>query len=188
MAERDETFLSRWSRLKRTEAEQTADRAEKREAPEQPAPQTSTPACEPVDEPADPNADLPPIDSLDKDSDYSAFMRSEVAPELRKRALARLWRSDPVFANLDGLVEYGEDYALPFRKPLLVATAYQVGRGMVESVLRDPALPQTGDPAQIEAARSRGPDPDATADDLSGANREAADPPAAAGPVSEKND
>src|SRR3546814_6644375 len=54
------------------------------------APDTDSPA-----EVEDPNADLPPIESLDKDSDYTAFLRAGVAPELRKQALGKLWRSDP---------------------------------------------------------------------------------------------
>lgn len=115
----------------------------------------------------DPNADLPPIESLDKHSDYTAFLRPGVAPELRNQALAKLWRSDPVFANLDGLLEYGEDFSLPFKNPTAVATLYQVGKGMVEAVLDEspptdaaaaeetdakPIAPESTEPAQSDSA------------------------------------
>src|SRR3546814_9494628 len=60
-----------------------------------PAAAAGEPDIAPLAEAKDPNADLPPIESLDKDSDYTAFLRAGVAPELRKQALGKLWRSDP---------------------------------------------------------------------------------------------
>ena len=60
------------------------------------------------------------------------FLRKGVPAELRKQALRKLWRSDPVLANFDGLVEYGEDYTKIGTAKQLVRTAYQVGRGMLE--------------------------------------------------------
>src|SRR3546814_6384088 len=43
---------------------------------------------------------------------------------------------DPVFANMDGLIEYGEDYSLPFKAHAgkVVATLYRVGEGMPAAV------------------------------------------------------
>ena len=78
----------------------------------------------------DPVKDLPPVDSLDRDSDYRAFMRPGVPEELRNQALRKLWASDPVYANLDGLLEYGENFAEPFDKISTVATLYRVLEGM----------------------------------------------------------
>lgn len=145
MAER-EGFLARWARLKGGEREASAAAAQEA-APVNPPPATPDLTAEPVaasaEVPADPNADLPPIDSLDRYSDYTAFMRAGVAPELRKQALAKLWRSDPVFANLDGLLEYGEDYFLRFKTPPLVATLYQVGKGMVAPAVQESPAVET---------------------------------------------
>src|SRR3546814_11426370 len=46
-------------------------------------------------------------------------------------ALQRLWRLDPVFANLDGLLEYGEDYTDAATVAENLKTAYRVGRGFM---------------------------------------------------------
>lgn len=50
--------------------------------------------------------ELPDIDSLDGESDFSVFMRDGVPEDLRRLALRKLWASDPVYANLDGLNDY----------------------------------------------------------------------------------
>jgi hypothetical protein len=58
-------------------------------------------------------------------------LRSEVPLDVRRRALRRLWASDPIFSAPDGLQDYAGDYtdkalALP---SALLATAYKIGRG-----------------------------------------------------------
>ena len=60
--------------------------------------------------PIDP-ADLPDIESLDKTSDFRAFLQDGVPPELRRLALRKLWRINPLFAELDGLNDYDGDYS-----------------------------------------------------------------------------
>jgi hypothetical protein len=116
-------FLARWSRLKQAER----DKASRQDpAPPDPA------AVDSAEPPADPPEDLPALESLTKDSDFRAFMRPGVPEELRNQALRKLWGSDPVYANLDGLLEYGEDFAAPFRMAGVVATVYRVLEGMPE--------------------------------------------------------
>jgi hypothetical protein len=117
-------FLARWSRLKQAER----DKALRRD-PAQPVPAASADSPESL---ADPLEDLPALESLTKDSDFRAFMRPGVPEELRNQALRKLWGSDPVYANLDGLLEYGEDFAAPFRMAGVVATVYRVLEGMPE--------------------------------------------------------
>ncbi len=73
------------------------------------------------------------FDALDFSSDYTRFMKQGVPDEIRNRALAKLWRSDPILANLDGLVEYADDYtdaAVAFA-PGALKTAYKVGQGFL---------------------------------------------------------
>ena len=53
---------------------------------------------------------LPPIGSLDADSDYTVFMQEGVPDALRLQALSKLWRSHPVIAAGDDLTDYGDDY------------------------------------------------------------------------------
>lgn len=69
-------------------------------------------ATQEADEAAAPpaEADLPDVDSLDYESDYRGFMAEGVSEDLRNRALRRLWRSNPVLANVDGLNDYDEDF------------------------------------------------------------------------------
>ena len=53
--------------------------------------------------------ELPSIESLTYDSDFSVFMAPSVPAEIRRRALRRLW-SFPVFNQTDGLANYAGDY------------------------------------------------------------------------------
>jgi len=103
MDERDEGFVSRWSRRK------TASQV----PPEPVAPQATTPASLPPQAETDiappTDADMPPLDSLGEDSDYSGFMSPKVSEELRSLALRKLFHL-PQFNVTDGLNDYDEDY------------------------------------------------------------------------------
>jgi len=55
-------------------------------------------------------ASLPDIETLTDQSDFSGFLKKGVPEELKKMALRKLWRSNPIFANLDGLNDYDEDF------------------------------------------------------------------------------
>ena len=52
--------------------------------------------------------DLPDVDALNKDSDFSLFMREGTPEHLKKIALRKLFNSDPAFSVLDGLNDYDE--------------------------------------------------------------------------------
>jgi hypothetical protein len=105
-----ESILRRWSRRKQEAAQETR-------AAEQAAPidiEDSLGTAVPIEteaesSPALTDADMPPIESLDEDSDYSAFMSEGVSDELRNLALRKLFKA-PVFNIRDGLDEYDEDY------------------------------------------------------------------------------
>lgn len=132
MADPD-AFLARWSRLKRraSRSAQPQDAA--------PAPPPVAAAEAPPAQPSKPVPELPPIESLGKDSDYTVFMRADVPDVVRNQALRKLWQSDPVFANLDGLVEYGEDFGAAFKLGGAVATVYRVLEGMPGLAQEKPA-------------------------------------------------
>jgi len=91
MAHENETFLGRWSRLKREE------RSEEKKLPEKA--ETEAPP-------------LPPAEELTPESDFTPFMRSDVEPGLRQQALRTLFR-DPRFNVMDGLDVYIDDYSKP---------------------------------------------------------------------------
>mgnify|MGYP001818236067 CR=1 FL=1 len=123
----EEDFLSRWSRRKRSVAEETP-------AVEAGPVQTSEPLDEPESEEDEAELlerlGLPVPETLKEGDDFSGFMQAGVPQFLRKRALRVLWRSNPVLANLDGLNDYDDDFrTLGVGK--VVRTAYEVGKGMV---------------------------------------------------------
>ncbi|WP_170608249.1 DUF3306 domain-containing protein [Ruegeria arenilitoris] len=77
---------------------------------------------------------LPDPDALEPGDDVSGFMSKAVPDRLRQRALRRLWRLNPVLANVDGLVEYGEDYTDAACVIENLQTAYRVGKGMLAHI------------------------------------------------------
>lgn len=77
---------------------------------------------------------LPDPDTLCADDNISAFMDQLVPDRLRRRALRRFWRLNPVLANVDGLVDYGEDYTDSATVIENLQTAYQVGKGMLSHI------------------------------------------------------
>jgi hypothetical protein len=56
--------------------------------------------------------ELPPIESLGEDSDYGAFLASDVPADLQRKALRKLFRS-PKFNVRDGLDDYDLDFSSP---------------------------------------------------------------------------
>ena len=56
--------------------------------------------------------ELPPIESLGEDSDYSAFLGSDVPADLQRKALRKLFQS-PKFNVRDGLDDYDLDFSSP---------------------------------------------------------------------------
>ena len=77
---------------------------------------------------------LPDPDTLRKGDDFAAFMARAVPLHLRNRALRKLWRSDPVLACLDGLNDYDADYLTGSTGQGVIATSYQVGKGLLAHV------------------------------------------------------
>ena len=95
------SIFSRWAERKAQVAK------EKQQSPEQPAPTARTlPPAEQAQEELIP---LPPLESLDENSDYRGFLDSRVSEDLHRLALRKLFHS-PRFQILDGLNDYDEDY------------------------------------------------------------------------------
>lgn len=115
-----ENFVSRWSRLKQ-QAETASDTESAKASPE-----PSSAAAAPV------QVELPPVESLTMESDFSVFMRPEVDESLRRTALRKLLR-DPHFNVMDGLDTYIDDYGKP--DPIPAAMMSQLA--FVKRMLRD---------------------------------------------------
>ena len=77
---------------------------------------------------------LPDPETLKMGDDFSVFMSKAIPDRLRRRALRTLWRSNPVLANVDMLVDYGEDFTDSATVVENMQTAYQVGKGMLKHV------------------------------------------------------
>lgn len=159
----EDRFLSRWSRMKARarggRASEPAERPrpdpaatawrphepsdlaelepEAAESAARETDQTSGRPDDPVDEAAvlaEWPEDLPHPDELDSESDYSRFFSPEVSEAVRNIALRRLWRSNPLYANVDGLVDYGEDFTDAATVIAGMKSAYQVGKGYAREI------------------------------------------------------
>lgn len=78
--------------------------------------------------------ELPDPDVLVQGDDFSVFLAKAVPEHLRRRALRKLWLSNPVLANVDALVDYGEDFTDSAVVVKGMQTSYQVGKGMLEHI------------------------------------------------------
>ncbi len=132
MSSEDKSRLARWADRK-TAARRRRGGAAPRVAEEQaavPAPPRQDAKAEAEDTaPAPSLPELPDIDSLTADSDFSAFMKAGVPAELRRLALRKLWASDPAFNIIDEMVEYGEDYTNAATVVAGMKSAWEAGRG-----------------------------------------------------------
>ena len=72
------------------------------------------------------------LDTIDEESDLSIFMKAGVPEALKKQALSILWRSNPVFANVDGLNDYDEDFGSSDLILKTFKSAYQAGKGYLQ--------------------------------------------------------
>jgi hypothetical protein len=128
----DGTFLSRWSRRKLDDKRQTEPlmQIESLDSEQPPVslntitPRDSNGALLPVteveqlageqgeklkDTPDLTDEDMPPVESLDENSDYSGFMSPGVSDKLRKLALRKLFAGKG-FNVRDGLDDYDDDF------------------------------------------------------------------------------
>lgn len=174
MDDRKEGALSRWSRLKHESAASKNTATEKEEAAATAAAAQAEVAQTPVTrgearpiaasavqierndapQPTDDGASaeiekLPDIETLTYESNFAAFLAKTVPAALQRRALAKLWRSDPVLANLDGLNDYEDDYRFvvesgsPLRKLLEPESPAEMAIEREQRLPRRRSLPES---------------------------------------------
>ena len=78
--------------------------------------------------------DLPNPEEMQQGDDFSVFLSKAVPERIRRKALRKLWLTNPVLANVDELVDYGEDFTDSAMAVEAIQTTYQVGKGMLEHV------------------------------------------------------
>jgi hypothetical protein len=139
MAE-DRDFLSRWSQRKADARDGRLDEgADVEIAALEPGEEVGTGGPAPqvgAEDGADPEEPAVPeelrgidIDSLGYDADFTVFMKAGVPEALRRKALRRLWRTNPVLACLDGLNDYEEDFTDAAVAVKGLESAYRIGKG-----------------------------------------------------------
>lgn len=144
-----ESFLGRWSRRKLDDEEaRAAEEALPDDPSSEPEPAEAEFAKPEAAESAEPHpTELIDIETLDYSSDFTQFMAKGVPVAVKRRALRKLWTSNPVLANLDGLNDY-EDIVKTFGIKEIGNTAWKVGRGF----LTDEDLGLTKSKDEVEAA------------------------------------
>lgn len=153
MAGDGKEFLSRWSRLKR-------------EAREQPAP---LPAAAPKTDGVP--RQLPPLEELDFDSDFRAFLDAKVDESLRRAALKKLF-NDPRFNVMDGLDVYIDDYGKPDPLPEGMLERLAQWQNMLAARAQDQAEENAATPGGVAG------EPPGSSGQLDGATVAASLPPA----------
>lgn len=185
-----EPFLRRWSRLK-ADSEARPDEVsvpevvpgsgaagqdENSQGPEDPA------ELPPGDE------DMPPLESLDENSDFSGFMSPRVSAALRKQALRKLFRS-PKFNVISELDDYIDDYrSYPALGDILTSDMKHAAARLLEKQLAADAADavEAGEAGLLAGSDTDRPDP--PADSAAPATDAAAEDSTAAGDGGEKDD
>ena len=144
--EKETGFLDRWSARKRGVAAETSagDFATDGPGTEEP----DLPEDERTDEEILADAGLKDPDLLEQGDDFSAYLKSALPDRIKKRVLRKLWVSNPVLANLDGLCDYDDDFTDAAMVVPDMKTLYQVGKGMFREVLEDDAEADETAPAE----------------------------------------
>jgi len=73
--------------------------------------------------------ELPPLESLSKDSDFTPFMADKIPEFIRRRALRMLWRSHPAIKFVDGLDDYDENFRIIDKLITAADSTYEAGKG-----------------------------------------------------------
>ncbi len=166
MDEEHESPLARWSRLKRrsggTRSGRRGGAAPVTVAnvdpgfPAASVPEGGVPAVAPgEDTPAGEDAakDLPPIDGLDKDSDYTPFLGDGVPEKLARAAMRKLWRSDSIFAFRDGLDDYDEDFTI--KETIVKAVTSKAGKAKAKAKAKTKTKAKTKAKAKAKKAKGK---------------------------------
>lgn len=183
MTDEGETFLARWSKRKtQARTEETAAEIPKPALAHDVTHSTGTAESE-ADEV--PPHDLPPIDSIDANTDLTPWLRKNVPEAWKRAALSRVWATDPAISEFVGLADYAWDWNAPDGVPgfgplragdnVAELLAQVIGErpqakpdeGIEE---RPAALDETENEAPVAAAADPGDLPEIASDDFASPN------------------
>ncbi|HUJ88212.1 MAG TPA: DUF3306 domain-containing protein [Burkholderiales bacterium] len=153
MSTEKESPLARWSRLKQ----------ERQRRAEVPAERPPAPAGQ-----GDAPAQLPPLEQLTPESDFSAFMGPKVADALRRAALKKLF-AHPQINLADAFEPFSGDWTLGEAIPEDMLARLQQAR---EALLRDPQTGAAAPPQDTKADEPAARDAEAEAEAPRGREQE----------------
>jgi len=91
------------------------------------------------------------IEKLKYEDDFTVFLKKNAPDHLKRLALRKLWQSHPVFAVLDGLNDYDEDFTDAALVVEGLQTAYRVGKGhLTDDELEEMTNVEDGEVEDIE--------------------------------------
>ena len=175
-------FLSRWSRRKvehRSGQAQPAD--DKAAALPAAASGVAGTAPDAAAAPPLPPPELPPVESLTPESDFSVFMQPAVEQGVRRAALKKLF-ADPHFNVMDGLDTYIDDYTQPDPIPEALMKKLYQARQHVYTPEQNKVLEEE-DRIELERARQEPASAEAAPAAAEGADAPAHDPAVASAPL-----
>lgn len=153
--DREEGFLSRWSRRKREIAVE-AGKPDEALAARVPESAEAQPPAEPEEE-FDLSL-LPDIETLTAESDITLFLKKGVPEALKNAALRRMWSADSAIRDYIGPVDYQWDFNDPAGVPGFGPLGSDVDvQALLRQVMGEPAprpdsAPETADAALTEQA------------------------------------
>jgi hypothetical protein len=151
----EESFLSRFSRLKHEARESGISQAPGSDVDASPLELEGAAVEAP---PALTDADMPDLSTLDAESDYTGFLSEKVSDSLRRAALRKLFHSS-AFNVIDELDDYNEDFTT-FEALGDLVTAEMKHREWLEQ--QKAATPVAGE--QTEQLEAQDTQPSVTAD------------------------
>lgn len=147
-----ESFLKRWARRKQAAVGGLPGETGVTEA--------GTMDPEPVESDVPPQ--LPTLETLDAESDYSGFMHSKVDPEIRNAALKKLF-AGPHYQMSDGLDVYIGDYSAPAELPAAMLAGLAHARTLLAAAHSADGPAASGASAPDRAEPDQSPAPAALA-------------------------
>ena len=149
-----DAFLSRWAKRK-AEARKPhqADDELPASAEEQAEAQTTTLPETEEDEALSDEAlcekyELPHPEQCEQPEQLDEYFKKPLPDRLKQLAMRRMWRINPLFRFADEMVEYGENYTDAATVIPDMQTAYQVGKGYLEKLLKEQEKKEAAEAAQ----------------------------------------
>ena len=123
--------------------------------------------------------DLPLPEEITNGEMVQRYLKSALPQRLKNRALRQLWKTNPVLANLDGLVDYDDDFTDAATCVPNLQTTYQVGKGLLAHIehIAKTAAETAPEPTPVALA-----DDDVRADDMPADPEDTSDNAAAEAP------